>query len=90
MKPPPPEPRAVLWSLVTTGSDGRFPVRPGWWRVHGGTPEQMAAELDRRREFAEQHGHGSWFAVTGRGADGRCPRPGSPEGEGVDHGVSGR
>lgn len=56
----------MLWSQVATG----------WYRVAGGTPEQMAAELAARTEFAETEGYGSRFAVTERGADGRCPKPG--------------
>ena len=75
MKKRSPEPDAVLWSLVTEVRDGRFPIRPGWYRVYGGTLANVrAAHVWRTAEAAEK-GWGSRFEYTERADDGRCPKP---------------
>ena len=73
----PPEPAAALWNLVTTdGTTARgLRIRPGWYRVDGGTPERMLAELARRQDYAASHGWAATLAVTERDATGRCPQP---------------
>ena len=70
----PPHPAAVLWKYIAGDGRavGRFTVRSGWYRVDGGTLDEMRAARARQ--------NGVVCRVTERGADGRCPKPdGVPE-----------
>lgn len=67
-KPRPPDPAAVCWSWV-----GR------WFRVDGGTYDQMVVSQAERTVVAARHGGVAQFAVTLRPVrGGRCPPPDVP------------